>query len=190
MAVPEAGNALVMSKIARERIGFGYNSASSQTNPIYMSDLHRLSGGNSSGSGNSYPAVNTLNPIQAKISIVGRDNIANSRGSWVNTELPIGDFYRPIEAGTYDILFEADCYQPYTLPSQVITDGTTVDLGDVFLTPVSPTVPNSLTASSITTTTATISWSATSGGTSYDVRYRVSTEEDKMFPWTGYDKIQ
>lgn len=63
MAVPEAGNELVMSKIARERIGFGYDSASSQTNPIYMSDLHRLTGGNTSGSGNSYPAVNTLNPV-------------------------------------------------------------------------------------------------------------------------------
>lgn len=117
--------------------------------------------------------ANTLNPIQAKVTIVGRDNITNSRGSWVNTELPIGDFYRPIEAGTYDILFEADCYQPKTIYSQVITDGTTINLGDVFLTPVSPSVPNSLTASSITTTSATISWSATSGGTSYDVRYRV-----------------
>lgn len=62
MGVPEAGNELSMEKIARERIGFGYDSASSQTNPIYMSDLSRLSGGNTSGSGNSYPAINTLNP--------------------------------------------------------------------------------------------------------------------------------
>ena len=61
MGVPSSGE-LVMSKIARERIGFGYNSASSQTNPIYMSDLSRLTGGNTSGSGNSYPAINTLNP--------------------------------------------------------------------------------------------------------------------------------
>ena len=45
MGCPEAGNPLVMSKIARERIGFGYNSASSQTNPIYMSDISRLTGG-------------------------------------------------------------------------------------------------------------------------------------------------
>lgn len=115
--------------------------------------------------------ANTLNPIQAKISIVGRDNIANSRGSWVNTELPIGDFYRPIEAGTYDILVEADCYQPRTLSSQVITDGTTVDLGDILLTPANP-VPTSFSASPITTTTATINW--TGSGESYDVRYRVS----------------
>lgn len=65
MAVPNSGE-LVMSKIARERIGFGYDSGSSQTNPIYMSDLHRLSGGNSSGSGNSYPAVNLNNPADER----------------------------------------------------------------------------------------------------------------------------
>lgn len=61
MGVPLTGE-LLISKIARERIGFGYDSASSQTNPIYFSDLHRLTGGNTSGSGNSYPAINLLNP--------------------------------------------------------------------------------------------------------------------------------
>lgn len=62
MAVPEAGNALSMDRIARERKGFGYDSSSTVTAPIYMSDISRLSGGNSSGSGTSYPAVNTNNP--------------------------------------------------------------------------------------------------------------------------------
>ena len=115
--------------------------------------------------------ANTLNPIQAKITIVGHDD---SRGSWVNTELPLGDYYRPIEAGTYDILFEADCYQSFTLSNQVITDLQTVVLSDIFLTPIAPSVPASLSASSITTTTTTIGWSASSGGTSYDIRYRVN----------------
>lgn len=118
--------------------------------------------------------ANTLNPIQAKITIVGRDDQANSRNSWVETELPIGDYYRPIKSGTYDILYEADCYTSFTLTSQTITDLQTVNLADVFLTPITPTVPNSLSTSSITTTTATISWSAASGGTSYDVRYRIN----------------
>ncbi len=53
-----------MVKIARERLGYGYDGTFSVTAPIYMSDLQRLSGGNSSGSGNSYLAVNTLNPIE------------------------------------------------------------------------------------------------------------------------------
>ena len=62
MGVPESGNELSMNKIARERKGFGYDSATNVTSPIYMSDISRLTGGNSSGSGTSYPAVNTLNP--------------------------------------------------------------------------------------------------------------------------------
>jgi len=60
MAVPSSGE-LSMNKIARERKGYGYNSASNVTSPIYMSDISRLSGGNSSGSGTSYPAVNLAN---------------------------------------------------------------------------------------------------------------------------------
>jgi hypothetical protein len=64
MACPNIANdEITMLKTARERTGAGYDSSYSITNPIYMSDLQRLSGGNSSGSGNSYPAVNTLNPI-------------------------------------------------------------------------------------------------------------------------------
>lgn len=62
MGVPESPNELSMNKIARERKGFGYDSATNVTSPIYMSDISRLTGGNSSGSGTSYPAVNTLNP--------------------------------------------------------------------------------------------------------------------------------
>ncbi len=63
MAVPSSGQ-LEMVKIARERLGYGYDGTFSVTGPIYMSDLQRISGGNSSGSGNSYLAVNTLNPIE------------------------------------------------------------------------------------------------------------------------------
>jgi len=59
--VPTSGE-LSMLKIARERKGYGYTSSTSIPSPIYLSDLSRLSGGNSSGSGTSYPAVNMLNP--------------------------------------------------------------------------------------------------------------------------------
>jgi len=65
MACPSiADEELSMLKTARERTGAGYTSSFSITNPIHLSDLQRLSGGNTSGSGNSYPAVNTLNPIE------------------------------------------------------------------------------------------------------------------------------
>lgn len=58
-----ANEEISMLKTARERTGAGYTSSFAITNPIYMSDIQRLSGGNTSGSGNSYPAVALANPI-------------------------------------------------------------------------------------------------------------------------------
>lgn len=52
---------LEMLKIARERLGGGYDGTTTVTSPISLKDLSNLSGGNSGGSGNSYPAVNQLN---------------------------------------------------------------------------------------------------------------------------------
>ena len=52
---------LEMLKIARERLGGGYSGSTTVTSPISLKDLSNLSGGNSGGSGNSYPAVNQLN---------------------------------------------------------------------------------------------------------------------------------
>lgn len=113
--------------------------------------------------------ANTSNPIKAKITLVGHDDY----GSWVETELALGDYYRPIKAGTYDILYEADCYTSFTLTNQTIADLQTINLADVFLTPVTGAVPSGLSASNITATSATINWSDM-GVTSYDVRYRVN----------------
>lgn len=58
--VPTSGD-MSMLKVARERTGSGYESSISIAPPIYLSDLSRLSGGNSSGSGRSYPAINLNN---------------------------------------------------------------------------------------------------------------------------------
>ena len=58
-----ANDEISMLKTARERTGAGYTSSFTITPPIYMSDIQRLSGGNTSGSGNSYPAVALANPI-------------------------------------------------------------------------------------------------------------------------------
>ena len=64
MACPNVANdEITMLKTARERTGAGYTSSFAITSPIYMSDIQRLSGGNTSGSGNSYPAVALANPI-------------------------------------------------------------------------------------------------------------------------------
>ncbi len=58
-----ANDEISMLKTARERTGAGYTSSFTITSPIYMSDIQRLTGGNTSGSGNSYPAVALANPI-------------------------------------------------------------------------------------------------------------------------------
>ncbi|RKE98899.1 putative secreted protein (Por secretion system target) [Ichthyenterobacterium magnum] len=107
------------------------------------------------------------NPIEATVKMVGHDDL----GSWTTTELPYGDYYRPIKSGTYDIIFEAPCYQSFTLNNQIISDFQTVTLADVLLTPIGAVSPTGLVASNIGATTATLTWDASSGST-YDLRYR------------------
>ena len=65
MAVPTydeiTSAGIQMLRLARERVGQGYASSFSVTNPISLKDLSNLNGGNAGGSGNSFPAVNMLN---------------------------------------------------------------------------------------------------------------------------------
>lgn len=64
MACPSIANSdITMLKTARERKYSNYDGNGTITSPIYMSDIQRLSGGNSSGSGTSYPPVALANPI-------------------------------------------------------------------------------------------------------------------------------
>ncbi|MFI1770099.1 carboxypeptidase regulatory-like domain-containing protein, partial [Thalassobellus citreus] len=81
--------------------------------------------------------ANTNTPIQATVTLVGHD----AYGSHTFSDANDGDFYRPVKAGTYDILFEADCYQSLTLSNQTINDYQTINLADVLLTPTSSAVP-------------------------------------------------
>ena len=66
MAVPTydeiTSAGIQMLRLARERLGGGYDSNTRDAGePIYLSDLSRLSGGNTSGSEKSFPAINMLN---------------------------------------------------------------------------------------------------------------------------------
>ncbi len=109
----------------------------------------------------------TNQPIEAKVTIVGKE----SYESWVPTELPEGDYYRPIKAGTYSILYEAECYEPLTITGVSVTDYASV-VQDVQLTPIGGGAPTGLSATNVQAAAATLSWQATTGAT-YDVRYRV-----------------
>ena len=108
----------------------------------------------------------TTNAIEgATITVVGHDAYGSEVSSDTN-----GDFYRPIKGGTYDLMISAPCYQSVTLNSQSISDYSTVDLSDILLTPLTPTVPASLSATSIAADSATLSWTST--GSTFDLRYR------------------
>lgn len=52
----------------------------------------------------------TGEPIEAKIYVNNHDNY----NSEVYSHLPLGDYYRPIKAGTYSVTVSADCYTPKT----------------------------------------------------------------------------
>ncbi|MDB9960588.1 M14 family zinc carboxypeptidase [Oceanihabitans sp.] len=108
----------------------------------------------------------TGNPIDATITIVNHDDY----GSHTFTDISHGDYYRPIKGGTYTLLIESPCYQSETIPSQSITDGNIINLGETRLLP-GASVPNSVIASSVGSTNATIDWNAQSGNT-FDLRYR------------------
>ena len=79
-------------------------------------------------------------PVEAKISIINHD----AYGSHTVSNLPHGDFYRPINAGTYDILIEAPNYQPEILRNQTITNYETKALPEIFLKPLPTLVSESL----------------------------------------------
>ena len=76
---------LEMLKIARERLGGGYNGTTTVTSPISLKDLSNLSWGNSGGSGNSYPAVNLLNVQSA--------NFFRNRRPDGNNPLKMSEFF-------------------------------------------------------------------------------------------------
>ena len=64
MACPNvATDEISMLKTGRERTGAGYTSNFNLGEPIFMSDLQRLTGGDDSGSGQDYPDVNLGNPV-------------------------------------------------------------------------------------------------------------------------------
>lgn len=112
--------------------------------------------------------ANTNNPLDATITIVGHD----AYNSHTVTDISHGDFYRPIKAGTYDILIESPCYQSVTLTNQTIADGQTISLADVLLVP-SNTVPTGIAASTVGSTNATIEW--TDDADSYNLQYKATS---------------
>tara|TARA_R110002167_G_scaffold70675_1_gene199524 strand:- start:46 stop:609 length:564 start_codon:yes stop_codon:yes gene_type:complete len=82
MAVPTydeiTSAGIQMLRLSRERLGGGYDSNTRDAGePIYLSDLSRLTGGNTSGSEKSFPAINQLNPQSSNFNLNRRPDGAN-----------------------------------------------------------------------------------------------------------------
>ena len=66
----------------------------------------------------------TGNPVAAKIFITGHDN----NGSEVYSSANIGDYHRPLKAGTYNLEITAPCYETQTVTGVVVSDHATTPL--------------------------------------------------------------
>ncbi len=108
----------------------------------------------------------TNQPIDAKITVIGKERYE----SWVPTELPEGDYYRPIKAGTYSVLYEAECYEPLTLTGVSVADKTAV-IRNVQLTPIGVTPPTGLAVTNIQSSAVGLNWNGATAA-NYDLRYR------------------
>jgi len=79
----------------------------------------------------------TGNPVAAKVFIAGHDN----NGSEVYSSANLGDYHRPIKAGTYTLTITADCYQQQVISNVVVTDKNTVNQ-NIHLVPLSTMNPD------------------------------------------------
>ena len=105
MAVPSNGS-LNMSGLAKEKLFDDYNSSSTAIGPIYMSDL--VTGGNSSGSAQSYDVTNTSSPFFP-------DNLTpHAFGEWYgynhDAQAQTGFGYYELFERAYPLLFTAGSY--------------------------------------------------------------------------------
>jgi len=77
--------------------------------------------------------INTGLPVQATVEVLSHDEDS----SYVYTDPVIGDYHRPIEAGTWDLRFTALGYLPSVINGVSASDGTATIL-DVQMTPIPP----------------------------------------------------
>lgn len=89
--------------------------------------------------------MNNEQPIKATITVLGHDKY----GSNITSNLSRGDFYRPIAAGTYDLLFEAPNYKSIIIKNQSINSFERKELPTIYMSPIAPTLAETLSLESI-----------------------------------------
>ncbi len=98
------------------------------------------------------------NPLQAEVVIENHD----ADNSWVYSHAPVGDYHRPIKAGTYDVTFSAfGCYDQ-TISVNIVDDEKLVL--DVQLIPIMPLTSEFSSSTTITSTETSVDFFDTSWG--------------------------
>jgi len=102
------------------------------------------------------------NPIAAKVSITGHD----FNNSWVTSSKTLGDYYRLIEAGTYNVTYEANGYIPQTISVTVTNNSKTIQNVTLVSTITEPTandenICDSQSATLTASGTGTLNWYST-----------------------------
>ncbi len=110
--------------------------------------------------------ADTGESIKASVYIASKDHL----NTWVATELPIGDYYRPIKGGTYQVTYAAPCYESQTVSVSVSDLNSTTR--NIALVPLAEepivndvTINSGETATLTTITTGNISWFETVSST-------------------------
>ncbi len=57
-------------------------------------------------------------PLETSVTLIGHDQYHSEVKS-----SPLGDYYRPVKAGTYTLSISAPCYQTMVIPNVIIADG-------------------------------------------------------------------
>ncbi len=63
-------------------------------------------------------------PVAATIKVVGHDS--ETYKTFAYTDPDVGDYYRPIEAGTWDLEFSAEGYESKTVNGIIVSEGATI----------------------------------------------------------------
>lgn len=99
------------------------------------------------------------NPIQAMVFVDDHD----TDNSWVYSKQPIGDYHRPIKAGTYDVTYSAFGYYNQTIVDVTIADDSNYEL-NVELLPYTSLLADFYASSTLTGVGSSIDFSDNSYG--------------------------